>query len=73
MLLRGDTAFSQTTYFDRWDDDGLRFIVGYDASAPMMERAETVEDSEYRGRVRRADHVFAGASATGGSSWSAPP
>lgn len=59
VLLRGDTAFSQTTYFDRWDDDGVRFIFGYDASAPMTGRAEAVEDSEYRELVRRADGAFA--------------
>lgn len=59
VLLRGDTAFSQTAYFDQWDDDGVRFIFGYDASAPMIGRAEAVEDSEYRELVRRADDVFA--------------
>ncbi len=59
VLLRGDTAFSQTTYFDQWDDDGVRFIFGYDASAPMIGRAESVEDNEYRELVRRADAVFA--------------
>lgn len=58
VLLRGDTAFSQTTYFDRWDDDGVRFIFGYDASPPMIGRAEAVEEDEYRELVRRADEVF---------------
>jgi hypothetical protein len=58
VLLRGDTAFSQTTYFDRWDDDGVRFIFGYDASPPMIGRAEAVEEGEYRELVRRADEVF---------------
>jgi hypothetical protein len=27
VLLRGDTDFSQTKYFDRWDDDGVRFTL----------------------------------------------
>ena len=58
VLLRGDTAFNQTTHFDRWDDDGVRFIFGYDASPPMIGRAEGVEESEYRELVRRADGVF---------------
>ena len=58
VLLRGDTAFSQTAYFDRWDDDGVRFVFGYDASKPMIARAEAVEESEYRELVRRADEAF---------------
>ncbi|MGH7176948.1 MAG: IS1380 family transposase [Tepidisphaeraceae bacterium] len=58
ILLRGDTKFSQTTYFDQWDDDGVRFIFGYDASPPMVGRAETLEECEYQELVRRADKVF---------------
>ena len=33
ILLRGDTDFSLTTEFDRWDADGVRFVFGYDAKA----------------------------------------
>jgi hypothetical protein len=58
VLLRGDTAFSQTAYFDRWDDDGVRFVFGYDASKPMISRAEDVDEVEYRELVRRADEVL---------------
>jgi hypothetical protein len=58
VLLRGDTAFSQVAYFDQWDDDGVRFIFGYDASPPMVGRADAVDESEYRELVRRADQVF---------------
>jgi len=59
VLLRGDTAFSQTTYFDVWDDDGVRFVFGYDASKPMVARADAVEETEYRELVRGADEAFA--------------
>ena len=59
VLLRGDTAFSQTTYFDGWDDDGVRFVFGYDASKPMVARADAVEEAEYRELVRRADEAHA--------------
>jgi hypothetical protein len=59
VLLRGDTDFSQTKYFDRWDDDGVRFVFGYDASQPMVARADAVEEAEYRELVRRADEVHA--------------
>jgi hypothetical protein len=59
VLLRGDTDFSQTKYFDRWDADGVRFVFGYDASQPMMARADAVEEAEYRELVRRADEAHA--------------
>lgn len=59
VLLRGDTDFSQTKYFDRWDDDGVRFVFGYDASKPMVARADAVEEAEYRELVRHADEVHA--------------
>ena len=39
VLLRGDTDFSLTTEFDRWDDDGVRFVFGYNAWANLVERA----------------------------------
>jgi hypothetical protein len=58
ILLRGDTAFSQTAHFDRWDDDAVRFVFGYDAYKPMVARAESVDASEYRELVRKADAIF---------------
>jgi hypothetical protein len=58
VLLRGDTDFSQTAYLDAWDDDGVRFVFGYDASAPMIGRAEAVDESDYRELVRHADQAF---------------
>jgi hypothetical protein len=58
ILLRGDTAFSQAAHFDRWQDDGVRFVFGYDASRPMVSRAEGEDASEYRQLVREADAVF---------------
>lgn len=60
ILLRGDTAFSQTAHFDRWDDDGVRFVFGFDAYRPMIERAKDIDDSEYRKLVRKAEEVFEG-------------
>jgi hypothetical protein len=59
ILLRGDTDFSQTRYLDGWDDDGVRFVFGYDASQPMIGRANAVEEAEYREFVRRADETLA--------------
>lgn len=57
LLLRGDTAFSQTVHFDRWDDDGVRFVFGYDAYKPMIERAEDVEADDYRQLVRHVERL----------------
>jgi hypothetical protein len=58
VLLRGDTDFSQTAHLDGWDDDGVRFVFGYDASNTMTARADAVEEAEYREFVRRADETF---------------
>jgi len=41
VLLRGDTAFSQTEHLDRWNDNPrVRFIFGYDAMANVKDTAE---------------------------------
>lgn len=58
ILLRGDTAFSQAAYFDRWHDEGVRFVFGYDAYKPMVARAEGDDASEYQQLVRKADKFF---------------
>jgi len=55
ILLRGDTAFSQASHFDRWDDDGVRFVFGYKAYQTLIDRADALEHSEYRELVRKAD------------------
>lgn len=59
VLLRGDTDFSLTRHLDRWDDDGVRFVFGYDAHANMVERAKELGKSEYAQLVRRADTALA--------------
>lgn len=58
ILLRGDTAFSQTAYLDGWDDQGVRFVFGYDANRSMVERAGAIEEQDYRELVRKADEAF---------------
>lgn len=55
ILLRGDTDFSITSEFDRWSDDGVRFIFGYDARKNMIARASSAPDSLYRELERRAE------------------
>jgi hypothetical protein len=58
ILLRGDTDFSQTTELDRWDDDGVRFIFGYDAMENMRRRADAVPEEIYHELVRQAERVI---------------
>jgi len=55
VLLRGDTDFSLTTELDRWNDDGVRFVFGYDARANMIDQAGRVPDTVYQELERRAD------------------
>ncbi len=56
ILLRGDTDFSLTTEFDRWDGDGVRFVFGYDARANLIEtgRRRPRRPLPPAGRHRRA-------------------
>jgi len=60
ILLRGDTDFSLTRHFDRWTEQGVRFVFGYDASQPLIARAEGLPDEDYEELVRKAEQVFEG-------------
>lgn len=59
ILLRGDTDFSLTAYFERWDQAGVRFVFGYDASRGLVQRADNLEETEYRTLERAAKTAFA--------------
>ena len=56
ILLRGDTDFSLTAQFDRWDADGVRFVFGYDAKANLVATADNTPDEDYHQLVARAEH-----------------
>jgi hypothetical protein len=58
VLLRGDTDFTMSQHLDRWDDDGVRFILGYDANPTFVERAENVHPNDYELLVRKARRAF---------------
>ena len=58
VLLRGDTDFSQTAHLDRWDDDGVRFVFGYDAMRNMKDLAKDLDAGEYSELERRAKRAF---------------
>ena len=55
ILLRGDTDFYLTTNFDRWDEDGVRFVFGADADKWKKGRAEEQPESLYEDLVRKAE------------------
>jgi hypothetical protein len=59
ILLRGDTDFTMTAHLDRWDEMGVRFVFGYDASPPFVDRAENIHPGDYAELVREADKQFA--------------
>jgi Transposase DDE domain group 1 len=61
VLLRGDTDFTMSQHLDRWDDDGIRFVFGYDANPSFVERAGNVHPNEYEQLVREADRAFSSA------------
>jgi hypothetical protein len=48
ILLRGDTDFSQTEHLDRWDDEGVRFIFGIDATPALYHIAEKLPKSGWQ-------------------------
>ncbi|HEX7668793.1 MAG TPA: IS1380 family transposase [Polyangiaceae bacterium] len=58
VLLRGDTDFTMSQHLDRWDDDGVRFVLGYDANPTFVDRAENVHPNDYEELVRKAARVF---------------
>ena len=58
ILLRGDTDFSLTGHFDRWTDDGVRFVFGYDAHKTLVDKAVRIADADYEQLLRKADQAF---------------
>jgi hypothetical protein len=59
VLLRGDTDFSLTGQFDHWDDDGVRFVFGYDAKANLVAKADATPEDLYSELVGRAERAIA--------------
>jgi len=48
ITLRGDTDFSHTGQLDRWDDQGLKFILGLDAHPKVVALAEALSERSWR-------------------------
>ena len=47
VWLRGDSAFSLTQEFDRWDARGVKFVFSYDAHQNLVEIAENTPELEW--------------------------
>jgi hypothetical protein len=58
IRLRGDTDFSMTKHLDRWDADGVCFVLGYDAIKSLQQKADALEESQYAELSRHADDAF---------------
>lgn len=54
ILLRGDTDFSLTRNFDRWDEAGVKFVFGYDAKMNLERRSEELPANAWEDLVRPA-------------------
>jgi hypothetical protein len=46
VLLRGDTDFSLTVNFDRWSEQGVAFVFGFDAHPKLVALAQEVSASD---------------------------
>jgi len=55
IVLRGDTDFSLTEYFDRW---GVKFVFGYDAMPNLKGFADSLPESQYDELIRIAEEKF---------------
>jgi len=47
VCLRGDTDFSLTENFDRWDDEGVEFVFGMDARKNLVDLAESLPERSW--------------------------
>jgi Transposase DDE domain group 1 len=59
VRLRGDTDFSLTSEFDRWHEDGVRFVFGYDAKANLIKKAQNTDEDTYHELAARAERQIA--------------
>jgi hypothetical protein len=53
IALRGDTDFTQTRHLDRWDEDGVEFTFGIDATPNLVQHAESLPEAAWKPLPRR--------------------
>ena len=56
ITLRGDTAFSQSEHLDRWDAEGVRFVLGYSASRNLVKMANQLAPACWKRLERPPRH-----------------
>ena len=59
IVLRGDTAFSQSEKLDTWDRDGVTFYFGFKALPNLKEIANNLEPQVLVGTVAARDRTLA--------------
>jgi hypothetical protein len=55
--LRGDTDFSLTGKFDGWDEAGVTFTFGMDASPKLVGLAQSLPEAHWRGLARVSPEI----------------
>lgn len=60
VWLRGDTDFSLTKHFDRWCEQGVNFVFGFDAMKSVVDIAQGLDEASWKSLVRRAKHACKG-------------
>ena len=48
VTLRGDTDFTHTAQLDRWDEQGIKFILGLDAHVKAVQLADGLSERSWR-------------------------
>jgi len=59
-LLCGDTDFALTEHFDRWTEDSVGFVFGYDAMPNLVKKASKIRERQWKPLVRREKRPPAG-------------
>jgi hypothetical protein len=57
IILRGDTDFSQTAFLDNWDEQGIQFVFGHDASRSYLARAYDLDENNWNRLAREKHYV----------------
>lgn len=48
IVLRGDTAFTQTDHLDRWDDDDVEFVFGIAKHANLVAKIDEIAADDWK-------------------------
>ena len=56
VWIRGDTDFSMTRQLDGWDGRRIKFVLGYDAKTNLQEKADEIDESEWKPLKRGAPY-----------------